>query len=60
MQLNRVHTERQQLIKHCIKEVSGTVATLRQQREKSEDPALTMSLRKEQNKVNYFWCEGFG
>lgn len=53
MQLSRVHAERQQLIKQCISEVSGTVSTLRQQREKSEDPALTMTLRKEQNKVTF-------
>jgi len=50
-QLRRVHEDRQKLIKRCVTEVSNSVATLRQEREKSEDHLLNMNLRNEQKKV---------
>jgi len=52
LQLMRAHSERSQMIKRCITEVSDIVNTLRKQRESGvDDPAITMKLRSERNKV---------
>jgi len=48
----QAHSERSQIIKRCITEVSDIVNTLRKQHESgSDDPAVTMKLRSERNKV---------
>jgi len=48
----RAHSERNSIIKRCITEVSDIVNTLRKQRESgADDPAITMKLRSERNKV---------
>jgi len=56
LQLMRAHSERSQIIKRCISEVSDIVNTLRQQRKSGvDDPAVTMKLRTERNKVFYLF-----
>jgi len=48
----QAHGERNRIIKRCITEVSDIVNTLRKQRETGDDdPAITMKLRSERNKV---------
>ena len=55
----RAHSERSQMIKRCITEVSDIVNTLRKQRESGvDDPAITMKLRSERNKVQWYFSNG--
>jgi len=57
LQLMRAHSERRQIIKRCITEVSDIVSTLRKQHESAaDDPQITMKLRSERNKVSVFQC----
>jgi len=53
----QAHSERSHIIKRCITEVSDIVSTLRKQRESGvDDPAITMKLRSERNKVIICRC----